>query len=515
MVKKPDNSSDAAAPLSYSKSMWGIPDTSASNPPPSPPSPKRPGARHTRDTERTRVCIYCGTSYHPWTHLPKQVFCSKVCSAQAKLARVNGQMNDYPAPMPVRDTVSLPLPTLTKSDELGENWRHSGEHWDKVAAWWHARQESERKRIAQQGSAYNTLASEGRTITLSGYGARLFVKNNRLVCQSGRTYSTQEQETHTLFRGIHGVSSIIWLANGGAGSLSIESLKWAASQNITIRVIAYRGEHLATIHPSPDAPQALGIPKQENGRADIKLRRAQYALAPAGNDVPMARKIILRKLEAQLKCLTAHPELPDWNRGYAAVDMAIQWLSLDPPTPATSTVDGIRLYEANASKGYFMSWRGLPLKIDSKAASNWPDEWKVIAERKSPLTRWMSPKNAVNPAQSLLNFAYSMLESQVRAALYAIGADPACGVLHGDKDARDSLVYDVMEGLRGEVDHLLLEFIKVHVFSAGDFTPDSAGAISLHPSLARVLATMVRLSQRRADDEARWLRSELFHVMST
>jgi hypothetical protein len=66
-----------------------------------------------------------------------------------------------------------------------------------------------------------------------------------------------------------------------------------------------------------------------------------------------------------------------------------------------------------------------------------------------------------------------------------------------------------MEPLRGEVDHLLLEFIRTHTFSMGDFNTQVSGLITIHPALCRVLAEMVRITQRRADDEARWLKSQL------
>jgi len=82
-------------------------------------------------------------------------------------------------------------------------------------------------------------------------------------------------------------------------------------------------------------------------------------------------------------------------------------------------------------------------------------------------------------------------------------------VLHTDQDAPDSLVYDVMEALRGVVDDLLLTFLSEHTFGAGDFNVQSTGALTVHPCLCKVLAEMVRVPQRKADDEARWFRSQL------
>jgi hypothetical protein len=66
-----------------------------------------------------------------------------------------------------------------------------------------------------------------------------------------------------------------------------------------------------------------------------------------------------------------------------------------------------------------------------------------------------------------------------------------------------------MEPLHGAVDHLLLTFWQVHALSAGDFQANKAGAVVVHPSLCRVLVEASRLPQRRVDDEARELRTQM------
>jgi hypothetical protein len=50
------------------------------------------------------------------------------------------------------------------------------------------------------------------------------------------------------------------------------------------------------------------------------------------------------------------------------------------------------------------------------------------------------------------------------------GFDVACGFLHADLKGRDSLVYDVMEPLRGMVDGLVLRFLSAHTLHYGDLT---------------------------------------------
>ena len=61
-----------------------------------------------------------------------------------------------------------------------------------------------------------------------------------------------------------------------------------------------------------------------------------------------------------------------------------------------------------------------------------------------------------------LNYAYGVLDSSVRQALTSQGFDVACGFLHADLKGRDSMVYDVMEPLRGRVDGLVLGVLSGH-----------------------------------------------------
>ena len=59
----------------------------------------------------------------------------------------------------------------------------------------------------------------------------------------------------------------------------------------------------------------------------------------------------------------------------------------------------------------------------------------------------------------MLNYLYTLLESEARLAAAAAGLDPGIGFLHVDTDARDSLACDLMESCRAHVDAFLLEWI--------------------------------------------------------
>ena len=106
---------------------------------------------------------------------------------------------------------------------------------------------------------------------------------------------------------------------------------------------------------------------------------------------------------------------------------------------------------------YWSAWRTLPIIFPTKDESRVAAHWRIFGTRVSPLTG--SPRLAVNPANAILNYLYSLLESEARLAATALGLDPGLGVFHVDSKARDSLASDLMEPVRPQVDAFLLDWI--------------------------------------------------------
>jgi CRISPR-associated protein Cas1 len=90
----------------------------------------------------------------------------------------------------------------------------------------------------------------------------------------------------------------------------------------------------------------------------------------------------------------------------------------------------------------------------------------------------------------MLNYAYAVLESQVRKATVAQGLDPTIGYLHTCRPGRAALVYDLMEPLRPQVDRLVLNFVRSHTITPSDFVLEINGVCRLHPQLAREVARL-------------------------
>jgi CRISP-associated protein Cas1 len=93
-------------------------------------------------------------------------------------------------------------------------------------------------------------------------------------------------------------------------------------------------------------------------------------------------------------------------------------------------------------------------------------------------------RHAADPVNAMLNYAYAVLESQVRIAADSQGLDLTIAYLHTTRPGRVALVYDLMESLTPRVDQLALDFVRSHTFTPSDFMLRTDGFCRLHPQLA-------------------------------
>lgn len=85
----------------------------------------------------------------------------------------------------------------------------------------------------------------------------------------------------------------------------------------------------------------------------------------------------------------------------------------------------------------------------------------------------------------MLNYAYGILENDVRMHLAGMGFDLSVGVLHTSYERQQPIVYDLMEPLRPVVDRAILDIVQAHTFTPGDFTLLGSGVCRVNPQFAK------------------------------
>ena len=92
--------------------------------------------------------------------------------------------------------------------------------------------------------------------------------------------------------------------------------------------------------------------------------------------------------------------------------------------------------------------------------------------------------------KAILSYAYAVLQSHVRIATVSQGLDPYIGYLHAIRLRRLALVYDLMEPPCPRVDHLVLGFVRSHMFSSRHFMLGTSGVRRLYSQLARRISRL-------------------------
>jgi CRISPR-associated protein Cas1 len=321
------------------------------------------------------------------------------------------------------------------------------------------------------------------TLVLAGHGAQIKVEDSALIIRFGVTGSDVERKTLRLYPGMHPIKKIIGIDI--TGMLTFDGLRRCVEQGVSIILLDRWGSLQSVL-------------TREDFR-DVALRRAQYTLSYPKR-VEISRKLLRKKITGQLTALLEL--LPEANEPQTYLQDSLYVLD------GATTLEEMWVIEARAANTYFDALKGFPIRWRGREAQKVPEHWRAVRERVSPITG--RNKGAVDPANALLNYGYGILAADCRINLLSEGFDPACGMLHADKAGRDSLIYDLMEIFRSEVDKMVFgKLLKERSFRRGDFLLTRGGFCQLSPEFARYVAKTVSIKNKRIKEAARWLREEI------
>jgi CRISPR-associated endonuclease Cas1 len=339
---------------------------------------------------------------------------------------------------------------------------------------WAARSSLWASRVGRCAASRSKRERPRAPLVLSGQGVSLRIENGALTIRDGFTHYPQKQETYRFFKGELAIPERIIILDG-SGSVSFDVLSWLTEQAVDLIRIDWRGEVICVASRSGYAANPFRVQWQRETRAD-ECRRMGFSIskitAKIENSIATLEKSI-RRNEA-------------WNR---AMEMAYASLTTLDKRQFDS-ITALRALEANAAAAYFRAWRGIPIKWRGISRRPIPEVWKEIGQRTSLFHRAGS-RNASHPVNSILNYAYTVLQSEMQINAIAEGYDPTIGIMHEGNDGSAAFIFDLMEPRRPFVDRAVLQFVKGHVFDAADFVIRSDGVCRLNPEMARLIATVV------------------------
>ncbi len=215
---------------------------------------------------------------------------------------------------------------------------------------------------------------------------------------------------------------------------------------------------------------------------NVLLRKEQYRISEDKKlSAPIVRSILAGKLSNSKtvlqRALRDHADKINAEPLRTAVDRldsALQQIQ------AELSVDALRGIEGDSAHCYFSVF-------DELITSQKGDFFLKQRNRRPPLDR----------VNALLSFVYTLLYHDTRAALEAVGLDPAVGFLHSDRPGRLSLALDLMEELRPFfADRLVLSLINLKQIEGRDFqTMDSGAVLMKDDARKKVIGTYQKRKQ--------------------
>jgi len=325
-----------------------------------------------------------------------------------------------------------------------------------------------------------TIEPRQGVVTLFGYGTSVRVDRGHLVIEDGIASDRRQARFPRIG---HRLRRLVVI--GSDGMVSLAALRWLADQDASFVMLDRDGSVLATTGPVRSS--------------DAKLRRAQSLALLNGAGLRIARDLISKKLTGQ-ENVSRHKLLDS-----STADTIARYKGDLPQADSIST---IRLIESQAARAYWSAWRTLPVNFPKSDLPRVPDHWRSFGARVSPLTG--SPRLAANPANAILNYLYSVLESESRLAAAALGLDPGLGVLHVDTPARDSLACDIMEPVRSAVDSYVLDWITRQPLKREWFFEQRDGNCRLMAPFAVRLSETASIWRRAVAPVVEWVAKQFW-----
>ena len=247
----------------------------------------------------------------------------------------------------------------------------------------------------------------------------------------------------------------------GKGSITFDALTLLAENDVDCVSINWKG-HVDYRLSSPDGKNAI-------------VKKEQYFALTDSRSGYLAKAFIKAKIENQKAVLGTLAKSRDDNDFIISqrdkLSDSLENLSkiyINNSDRIRTSIMGI---EGQASLEY---WGGFAYVLDEK--------WNFQGR---------SGRGAQDPVNSLLNYGYVVVESEIWKSIYLAGLDPYCGFLHSARYGRASLVYDLIEEFRQQiVDKTVLSIVNKNQVGLDDFE-DKGNMLMMNDKTRRLLISKI------------------------
>jgi CRISP-associated protein Cas1 len=252
-------------------------------------------------------------------------------------------------------------------------------------------------------------------LILSGHGVSLRVDNGTFFIRGGRTHYPQKVEEYRFFPGARDLPSRIIILDC-SGAITFDVLDWLSLQGVPLIRVNWKAEVVTVLGSM--LGQSVDDKKADEQR---KARRA-------GQTLEIATDLIRKKVENSIETLRiAVPPFEAREKALTVLTNTVTKLSAEPPQSTTELLG----MEGSAAYAYFSGWQPILLKWVGTKRRPIPVEWHTVGPRNSDKNLNLGKNNrATHPLNAILNYAYAVLEAQIRIQIVAEGLDPSISYLH-------------------------------------------------------------------------------------
>ncbi len=204
---------------------------------------------------------------------------------------------------------------------------------------------------------------------------------------------------------------------------------------------------------------------------NVLLRRTQYRLADSNPHIP-ARLFVAAKITNCRQIVLKHQRNHGEDENLSS--LAMQLKNNIKQLERKNDVEQIRGIEGDAAARYFANFQRLIM-------SEQQNDFLFSGRNKRP---------PLDPVNTLLSYAYTLLTYEVSSSLQAVGLDPYVGFLHADRPGRVSLALDMLEEFRAWwCDRFVLSLINRKQVKTRDFIREASGAIRMSDAFRKDFLT--------------------------
>ncbi|MBS3921966.1 MAG: CRISPR-associated endonuclease Cas1 [Nitrosarchaeum sp.] len=298
-------------------------------------------------------------------------------------------------------------------------------------------------------------------LLISGFGTSINVEKRKLIINNKLNNKKYEFYPHKI-----DYDNII--LDNHSGFITFDGMKWLMKHNISLTILNWNGN-------------ILGITLPEEPISG-KLKIKQYQTYLSNNKrYDISEKLVFSKIDSSLNLLE---ELSN----FYLIDIKNIKIIFDKEkydfikNKSENNITNLLAYEGRVAQAYFASLGTIFRQI----APEFGYSGRKIKENAKNY-------NAPDEINALLNYGYSILESEIRKILNSQGLDPEIGFLHEVSPSKTPLVYDIMELFRWIVDLSVIQLLEsTPKIKKTDFIITENYHIRLKDSIASLLINKIK-----------------------